>query len=411
MSGFTELSPKKFDYDLPSEKIAQYPLEERDQSRLLYYRAGEIDTRQFKDITGLLPENSLLIYNQTRVIQARLFFFKESGAKVEVFLLEPETPTREINKAFECKSPVSWNVLIGNSKKWKSGLLSTQFEIDGEPVTLYAERHEENKKIVYFSWVPAQYSFSEIIEHFGKTPLPPYMKRDAEESDKDRYQTIFALQEGSVAAPTAGLHFTPEVFKKLEKKGIKKAEVTLHVGVGTFKPVSSDNLLEHEMHTERIYIPRKTIESIIKQEGSPVVVTGTTSMRTIESLYWHGVKLLVDRKAPTQIHIHQWDPFNNRYDKDISKADALNAVLNRMDEEGLDTISGETQLMIIPGYDFKICDVLITNFHMPRSTLLMLVAAFIGDDWEKAYQYALENDFRFLSYGDSCLFFKKEITA
>lgn len=409
MSGITTLNPELFDYDLPVEKIAQYPLERRDQSKLLYYRDAQINTYKFVHIPALLPENSLLIYNQTRVIQARLFFYKESGAQVEVFLLEPEAPTREINQAFEYASPVEWSVLVGNSKKWKSGSLSTKFKIGSEPVTLTVSRHKSDKKIVQFSWEPEHFTFSEIIENYGKTPLPPYMKRDAQESDKDRYQTIFAHEEGSVAAPTAGLHFTPNVLDQLKEKGITSAEVTLHVGVGTFKPVSSDNLLEHEMHTEKIVVLRNTIEAILAQKDNPVVATGTTTMRTLESLYWHGVKLIVSPKTDNQIHIHQWDPFNSRFDKNIGKEEALTAILKRMDEKGQETITGETQLMIIPGYDFKVCDVLITNFHMPRSTLLMLVSAFVGEDWKRTYQYALENDFRFLSYGDSCLFFKQKL--
>ncbi len=410
MTGIPELNPKEYDYPLPSDRIAQHPLAQRDQSRLLKVMDGHISDHRFYEIPQFLPEGALLIVNQTRVIQARLIFRKESGARIEIFLLEPVSPTREINQAFECKSPVEWNALVGNSKKWKSGQLSFPFAMHDQDCVLFANRSDQDKNVIRLSWEPVGISFSEILELVGKTPLPPYMHREAEADDKVRYQTIFARQEGSVAAPTAGLHFTPEVFDQLAAKGIRREEVTLHVGAGTFKPVSADRLSEHEMHIEKIFIERKTIESILQQKGKPVIVTGTTTMRTIESLYWHGVKLLTDPDYQISIDIHQWDPYNSRYNQNISVAEALGAILDSMDSLGIDTVSGQTQLMIVPGYAFKISDILITNFHMPRSTLLMLVAAFIGDAWKSAYQYALGHRFRFLSYGDSCLFFRKDFS-
>jgi S-adenosylmethionine:tRNA ribosyltransferase-isomerase len=411
MNVLSELDPHDFDYPLPDEKIAQFPLEKRDRSKLLLYKDRQPSVHVFKDIPNLLPDHALLIYNQTRVIQARLLFRKESGALIEIFLLEPVSPTREIQQAFECPSPVEWNALVGNSKKWKSGDLQLSFQIGTQHVSLCAKREGQigNQFKIRFTWDPPSISFSEVLQSVGKTPLPPYMNREALDEDKIRYQTIYARNEGSVAAPTAGLHFTSEVFDALKSKGMQFSAVTLHVGAGTFKPISTDNIVDHEMHTERIFISRKTIEQILQNIGNPVIVVGTTTMRSIESLYWHGVKILTNQGNHDVIQIHQWDPYQEQYNIDIPVKTALGAVLERMEQKGMDVISGQTQLMIVPGYQFKIVDLLITNFHMPRSTLLMLVAAFIGKEWKAVYQFALQHEFRFLSYGDACLFFKKDL--
>ncbi len=399
---------KDFNYSLPPHRIAQFPLESRDQSKLLIYSNGRISENIFAHIDEYLPKNSLLIYNQTRVIQARIPFQKETGAQIEIFCLEPESPTREIQQAFELPSGVTWKCLVGNSKKWKEGVLIKSFNLNNKSCKLYGERIEksESYSLIKFTWEPEQFSFSEVLEASGIIPLPPYMNREANDSDKNRYQTIYAKSEGSVAAPTAGLHFTKPVFQKLKEKSIEIAEVTLHVGAGTFKPVSTESVADHEMHTEKIYIQKETIESILNSIDQTVTVVGTTTMRTIESLYWHGVKLLKG-KTGGEVDIQQWDPYQPELNTGVSVKESLESVLNYMKVQKLDVISGQTQLMILPGYQVRIADILITNFHMPQSTLLLLVSAFIGEGWKDAYQYALDKDFRFLSYGDSCLFYKK----
>jgi len=403
------LNIKNFDYNLPKEKIAQFPLKKRDESRLVIFRDGKISESRFQDIYEFLPPDSLMIYNETKVVQARLLFQKETGANIEIFCLEPIEPTREIQQAFEQQSGIVWKCLVGNSKKWKSGQLKKPFTVGGKKVVLIAGRElqYQSYSLVKFYWEPAKLTFSDILLYSGIIPLPPYMNRQAVESDKYRYQTVYAKSEGSVAAPTAGLHFTEEVFEKLKQKNIKFDEVTLHVGAGTFKPVSTPDIRQHEMHTEHIYIRKETIENILQHQSSHIIAVGTTTTRTIESLYWHGVKLLVDDDQSETIDIEQWDPYDTKYDKNISVKESLEAVLKLMSEKGMDVISGQTRLIIIPGYSYKIPNILITNFHMPQSTLLLLVSAFIGDMWKDVYDYALKNNFRFLSYGDSCLFFRK----
>ncbi len=396
-----------FNYPLPSNRIAKFPLEKRDQSKLLVYQNGSLSKENFKELHQFLPENSLLFFNETKVIQARLQFFKESGAKIEIFCLEPIQPTTEIQLAFQQKSAVVWKCFIGNSKKWKEGSIKKQIQIENKELEFVAKRvgKEGEAHLVEFSWKPIDFTFAQLLESTGLVPLPPYLNREAEAADKDRYQTIYAQHDGSVAAPTAGLHFTDEVFKKLTKKNISTDKVTLHVGAGTFKPVSAASIGEHEMHTEKIIIQKSTIKKIIEKEDKKVIMVGTTTIRTLESLYWFGVKLLVDQSP--DFRINQWDPYQEKYQIDETLKIVLNSVLDFMDKNNLDELQGETQLMIAPGYDFKIADILITNFHQPKSTLLLLVSAFIGNDWKTAYQFALDNDFRFLSYGDSCLFFRK----
>ncbi len=396
-----------FNYKLPKERIAQFPLEKRDGSKLVIYKDGLISESTFKNIPELLPENSLMIYNETKVVQARLLFEKETGAKIEVFCLEPIEPTREIQQAFEQHSGVVWKCLVGNSKKWKNGKLHKYFSNKGERALLTADRIEQHPSysLIRFDWEPEGLTFSYILIQSGIIPLPPYMDRKTIDSDKYRYQTVYANSEGSVAAPTAGLHFTNEVFKNLKNRKISLEEVTLHVGAGTFKPVSTSDVREHEMHKEQIVIRKSLIQSLLSSLDKNIIVVGTTTTRTIESLYWFGVKLLVDKTENENIDINQWDPYKPEYNIGINLEKSLEAILSFMNKKGLEVISGKTQLIIIPGYKYKIPTILITNFHMPQSTLLLLVSAFIGDEWKEVYNYALKHDFRFLSYGDSCLFF------
>ncbi len=408
MKHIPDIRINDYQYDLPPERIAQFPLERRDGSRLLVYKDGEISEDTFRNLPHYLPEGSLLIFNKTRVIQARLQFQKDTGALIEVFCLEPVKPTREIQQAFEQRSGIVWKCLVGNSKKWKSGELQYTFQLDGMEVNLKANRLEKatDHSLILFEWEPASKSFSEILKAAGLMPLPPYMKRESQESDKVRYQTIYARAEGSVAAPTAGLHFTTGVFDALGRRLIESREVTLHVGAGTFKPVTTNQVSGHEMHTEQVQISKETLEALIHNIDTQIIAVGTTTLRTLESLYWHGVKCIVDNADPFHLDIQQWDPYKPDYNLAIPLEQALKTILARMREKGVEEISGQTQLMIVPGYSIKVPDILITNFHMPGSTLLLLVSAFIGDDWRKAYRYALDNDFRFLSYGDSCLFFR-----
>jgi S-adenosylmethionine:tRNA ribosyltransferase-isomerase len=395
-------------YLLPAGRIAQNPLEARDMSKILVYKNGIIREALFKDLPVFIPEKSHLIYNQTRVVHARLFFRKETGSVIEIFCLEPVSPMRELQQAFECRPPVVWKCLVGHSKQWKKGKLWMEFNFNGLPGNLIAERIEKNSdhSVIRFSWEPSSLIFSEILNHLGVVPLPPYIDRSAGDQDKTRYQTIFAKDEGSVAAPTAGLHFTETVFKQLESKGIVRSHVTLHVGAGTFRPIQTVDICSHEMHTENIIIPRITVESILRNRDYPCLAVGTTTLRTIESLYWHGVKLLTNMPADPTINIMQWDPYELKYGKNISLERSLEAVLRAMDTSRMEEITGHTQLMIVPGYKFYVADVLVTNFHLPRSTLLLLISAFAGQGWKDVYQYALDHEFRFLSYGDSCLFFK-----
>ncbi len=410
MDFIPHISISKFDYPLPVEKIAQFPLPQRDESKLLVLKNGILSETIFKSVAEYLPRNSLLIRNETRVIRARLLFRKESGTIIELFFLEPVKPVSELNLAFNQKSGVIWKCLIGNSKRWKSGRLLKKLVDKGKTINLNAERLEQftDYSFIRLEWDSSSHSLSEIFLLAGITPLPPYLKREAIESDSERYQTIYANTEGSVAAPTAGLHFTENVMQSLENRNIVTEEVTLHVGVGTFKPVNEENVRNHQMHAENITIQHRTVKIILEKINDPVIAVGTTTIRTIESLYWFGVKLLVDKKFTGVVDIKQWDPYRSVYDCNISLEESLQAVKKLLDKNNMAEITGRTELMIVPGYRFRIASVLITNFHMPRSTLLLLVSAFIGNDWKEVYNYALRNDFRFLSYGDSCLFFVKK---
>jgi S-adenosylmethionine:tRNA ribosyltransferase-isomerase len=385
-------------------------MEKRDESKLLIWKDGKINTSVFAKIGDELPADSMLIFNNTKVIHARLIFSKNTGATIEVLCLEPLLPVTELQASFEQKASCTWKCLVGNVKRWKNGILKKHFVIEGNSYSLSAGKTGnlgDGCFSVTFNWEPSALSFSEIIELAGMMPLPPYINRASAAIDNLRYQTIYAKHEGSVAAPTAGLHFTEATLGILKKKNITFRNVTLHVGIGTFRPVSVEDVSLHRMHPEKVSVELSTISDLIEHVQKPVFAIGTTSVRTLESLYWLGVKLIIDgdRWEP---FIHQWDAYDPRYDKNIPVTGALSALANHLTKTGCDNYTGGTELMIVPGYRFRIVKGMVTNFHMPQSTLLLLVAAFIGDDWKRVYEYALQHDFRFLSYGDACLFFRRE---
>ena len=390
-----------FDYPLPDERIARYPLAERDHSKLLCLRGDDISEHRFCDLPSLLPSGTMLVFNDTKVIHARLLFRKATGAVIEIFCLEPYH--MPVAQAFEQRGQSSWVCMIGNNKRWNGSDLDGQCMVDGQPCTFSATRRDKEGQawVVDFRWT-GDFSFAEVIENAGVIPLPPYLKRDAEESDATRYQTVYAHHDGSVAAPTAGLHFTPEVFDHLKTKGIQTEYITLHVGAGTFKPVSTDTIGEHEMHVEPVHVTADNLRRLIAHSGKPVVAVGTTTVRTLESLYWFGIQLH-HNPGLDHMHIRQWDPYELLADG-IPFAEAYGNILRWMERQGTDRLDGATQLMIAPGYKYRVINGLVTNFHQPKSTLLLLVSALIGDRWHECYRYALDHSFRFLSYGDSCLF-------
>ena len=405
----SDINIEEYNYPLPKEKIAQYPLRERDDSKLLIFN-GEISAAKFSEIDAELPSDAMLIFNDTKVVQARLIFAKSTGARIEIFCLEPVAPTREIQDAFIQTSGIVWKCLIGNRKKWKQDVLEMKFQFNGGEQSLFAERLDDEREYSYikFSWTPQKLDFASVLEETGKIPLPPYMDRPDEEDDKIRYQTIYAKNEGSVAAPTAGLHFTDRVLKKLDVKNISQHFVTLHVGAGTFKPVSNPKVGEHIMHTEQILIKKELIEAILKKQNQKIIAVGTTSIRTLESMYWLGVKILNSNGQGDDYKLAQWEAYelDEKYDELPSAQTSLKAILSYLKNKGLKELRSETQILIGPGYDYKIIEGMITNFHQPQSTLLLLISAYLGDKWKDIYDYALKNNFRFLSYGDSCLFLK-----
>jgi S-adenosylmethionine:tRNA ribosyltransferase-isomerase len=388
-----------FNYDLPLEKIAQFPLEKRDHSKLLIHKNGKSEKDFFYNIKKYLPQKSLLVFNDTKVIHARLLFKKDTGSTIEIFCLEPFE--LEQQQAFQQKENCKWKCLVGNNKRWKSG----KIKIESNNITLFAEKIKQDGEefVIEFSWQPVNLFFSEVLEIFGRIPLPPYINRNPDDADNIRYQTMFAKYEGSVAAPTAGLHFTENVLKELEEAGIKTQTLTLHVGAGTFKPVSSKYIADHKMHEEHFCISRQLLESLLNQvkEKNPVIPVGTTSLRTLESIYWLGVKKIL--KLENCFFLDQWETYEMNNIK-ISAEESISALIDSMNGSGDSKLNGSTRMIIIPSYGFKIANGIITNFHQPRSTLLLLVAAMIGEKWKEVYQYAMENDFRFLSYGDCCLF-------
>ncbi len=389
-----------FDYDLPDERIAKFPLSRRDSSKLLVYRNNKIEEDVFSGLAKYLPEESLLVYNNTRVIHARMFFEKQTGARIEIFCLEPSSPA-DYAVSLGAIRTCEWKCMIGNLKKWKSGLLQREIRIGGESCLLTAELLESNLNthIVKFAWDNDNVSFASILEHVGELPIPPYLHRRTEKSDEVTYQTVYSKIEGSVAAPTAGLHFTPEVFDSLKEKNIETEELTLHVGAGTFQPVKTETVNDHQMHAEIIEVSKSAIEHLMKKTGH-VIAVGTTSVRTLESLYYIGLKL-IENPSTDSFYITQWEPYEKP--TDIPAEQSLQAILEYLDKNNLKSIHASTRIMIKPGYRFKVVNGIITNFHQPKSTLLLLVSAFVKGNWKDIYAYALSHGFRFLSYGDSSL--------
>jgi len=395
-----EIDLKEYEYSLPEDRIAKFPLEKRDDSQLMYYQQGNIQHYHFYDLPDLLATDSLLVYNNTKVIPARLIFQRETGARIEVFLLQPLSPTTVISDIMLAKHPVIWETLIGNAKRWKEAeVLQGRVVLDGREVVLSARLVNREKRQVEFSWDDAEVAFVDLVEASGETPLPPYLNRKPVAADKSRYQTVYSKNEGAVAAPTAGLHFTEEVFEALRKKGIQEAALTLHVSAGTFQPIKVDNVLEHPMHGEQMEVKRETIEKLLAHSGK-IVAVGTTSVRTLESLYWYGVNLL--EKEGSAFVVEKLTPYHPRTSLPTRK-EALTALLAEMNRSSKDTLIGTTEIFLFPGYKFRIVDGLITNFHQPGSTLMLLVSAILGEDWKKVYREALEKNYRFLSYGDSSL--------
>jgi S-adenosylmethionine:tRNA ribosyltransferase-isomerase len=393
-----------YDYPLPDERIAKFPLPERDHSKLLLYRHGELSDDIFTSLPKYIDSGELMIFNNTKVIQARLHFRKETGALIEIFCLEPIEPA-DYAMNFQQTDHAGWLCLIGNQKKWKEGDLHRSIEVKGRTVTLTAHRMETRgtSHHIDFEWDDREVTFADILEVFGELPIPPYLNRATEESDKVNYQTVYSKIKGSVAAPTAGLHFTERVLDALRAKGVELEELTLHVGAGTFKPVKSEEIEGHEMHTEWISVSRHTIERIIAH-GGQVIAVGTTSVRTLETLYYIGVVLQDKPDADEEdLYIRQWQPYELPAEKELPTVQALQNIVDYMNRHGMDVLHSCTQIIIAPGYTYHVVQKMITNFHQPKSTLLLLVSAFVHGNWRTIYKYALANGFRFLSYGDSSL--------
>ena len=399
-----------YNYDLPDERIAKFPIAQRDHSKLLIYNKGVVSEDHFFNLPQYLPKGALMVMNNTKVIQARMHFRKSdangapTGALIEVFLLEPAEPS-DYELMFQTTRHCAWYCLVGNLKKWKGGALHREIEIKGEKVVVKATRTAEHGTSfrIDFEWESesVQFSFAEIIDAMGELPIPPYLNRETQESDKTTYQTVYSKIKGSVAAPTAGLHFTPEVLSAIDACGIDREELTLHVGAGTFKPVKSEEIADHEMHTEYIAVRRQTLQKLL-DHGCQAIAVGTTSVRTLESLYYMGCKLLRQPDlTEEELHVNQWEPYET--ENTVPVAEAIQAIISWLDRHELSTLHSSTQIIIAPGYSYQIVKMLITNFHQPQSTLLLLVSAFVHGDWHKIYDYALDHDFRFLSYGDSSL--------
>lgn len=392
-----------YDYPLNQDRIARFPEKERDNSKLLIFNDGRCRQDRFYNITDYLPSSPALVFNETKVFQARLVFYKQTGARIEIFLLEPHGAQKDMPLAFSQKAESRWNCFVGNTKKWKGQELSMNLGAGGK---LFARKiaASGNSWKVAFRWEPAALSFSEVIELSGQVPLPPYLHRDAIEADKQTYQTVYARNEGSVAAPTAGLHFTEQVFERLKQNNIHDYRLSLHVGAGTFKPVDSDEIGGHEMHNEQIVVTKQLIQGLLDEEI--IIPVGTTSVRSLESLYWFALQLASGNAKQYPFQVRQWEPYESH--RAISRRQALGIILEFMEKQKLENLRGSTRLMIVPAYRFHFVDALITNFHQPKSTLLLLVSALIGDGWRDAYDFAMKNGFRFLSYGDSCLFYPEK---
>lgn len=390
-----------YSYELPDERIAKYPLSQRDTSKLLVYRHGEIEEDVFNNIPAHLPKDGLMIFNNTKVIQARIHFRKETGANIEVFLLEPAIPL-DYELMFQARYSCSWYCLVGNLKKWKDGKLVKRITVNGNECMLSVTRNQVHGTSfqIDFEW-DIDVCFADILDAVGELPIPPYLNRATEESDNTTYQTVYSKIKGSVAAPTAGLHFTDEVLKNIDSSGIERDEITLHVGAGTFRPVKTNDIAEHDMHTEYISVNSDTIKKLIKHNASAIAV-GTTSVRTLESLYYLGLKIAENPDIKeTDFHVNQWEPYE--VTEEIDPVDSLKHILSWMERKEMNVLHASTQIIITPGYNYKIVKMLVTNFHQPQSTLLLLVGAMVKGNWRKIYNYALAHDFRFLSYGDSSL--------
>lgn len=395
-----------YNYPLPDDRIAKYPLPQRDHSKLLVYDKGRVGEDYFYNLSTYLPKGALMVFNNTRVIQARMHFRKQNangehkGALIEIFLLEPSQPA-DYEQMFQARDRCSWLCLVGNLKKWKEGALTRQCSVRGMPCTVSATRQGEQGtgQLITFTW-DGDVPFADIIDAMGELPIPPYLNRATEESDKTTYQTVYSKIKGSVAAPTAGLHFTPDVLAAVDARDIDREEVTLHVGAGTFRPVKSEQIEGHEMHTEYIAVRRQTLNKLLAHDCQAIAV-GTTSVRTLESLYYMGLKVMRNPDT-TDLHVNQWEPYELSV-KDVSPSEAIYALLSWMDRHQQSVLHSSTQIIIAPGYDYKIVRMLVTNFHQPQSTLLLLVSAFVNGDWRRIYDYALQHNFRFLSYGDSSL--------
>lgn len=398
MDQIKNISISNYWYDLPDERIAKYPLEQRDESKLLIYNNKNITQDRFFNLAHYFDQPGLLVFNNTKVIRARIELFKETGARIEVFCLEPYAPS-DYQLSFSSTQKCEWHCIVGNLKKWKNGILTKEIRVNSKQTVLKVERlkTESESQIISFSWDNIDLTFSEILESTGEIPIPPYLNRHTEECDNTRYQTIYSKHKGSVAAPTAGLHFTPGVFDSLKTMGIKLHEVTLHVGAGTFKPVKSNAIGEHEMHHEQIVLTKNTLPPIIDNLHN-ITAVGTTSVRTLESFYWMGVKIIC--RKPDALLLNQWEAYS--LPQNYSATEALQALQKYILNKDSDYLTVSTGIMIAPGYTFKVINQLITNFHQPKSTLLLLISAFIGEEWKLIYDYAMKNDFRFLSYGDSC---------
>lgn len=392
-----------YNYPLPDERIAKFPLPQRDSSKLLVYNRGKIQEDTFRNIAGYLPEGAMMVFNNTKVIQARMHFRKDTGALIEIFLLEPYAPA-DYEQMFQTTDECSWLCIVGNLKKWKGQELKRDICVKGKGITLKAIYEEERhtSHLVRFSWNDRTVSFAEIIDAAGELPIPPYLNRDTQESDKTTYQTVYSKIKGSVAAPTAGLHFTDDVLSALDAHGIDREEITLHVGAGTFRPVKSAEIGGHDMHSEYICVHRSTLEKLVSH-GCKTIAVGTTSVRTLESLYYLGIKLHNDKGiSENELHVDQWEPYDETLPQ-LTPDESIASILDYMAERKISTIHFSTQIIIVPGYDYKIVNMLVTNFHQPQSTLLLLVSAFVNGDWKSIYDYALSHGFRFLSYGDSSL--------
>ena len=400
-----EIHISDYSYDLPDKRIAKFPMAERDHSKLLLYNKGVVGEDVFYNLPKYLPQGALMVMNNTKVIQARLHFRKNTGALIEIFLLEPAVPA-DYEQMFQQTHRCSWLCLVGNQKKWKEGALIRELEIKNEKFQISAIRKGEQgtSQLIEFEWDNANINFADILDVLGELPIPPYLNRETQESDKTTYQTVYSKIKGSVAAPTAGLHFTERVLNEVDAHGIEREEVTLHVGAGTFRPVKSSTIGEHPMHTEYIAVHRHTIEQLLAHNAEAIAV-GTTSVRTLESLYYMGLKVLANPNiSEDELHVNQWEPYEVESSKlKVQSSKSLQALLDWMIKRELTVLHSSTQIIIAPGYDYHIVKMLITNFHQPQSTLLLLVSAFVHGDWHKIYDYALAHDFRFLSYGDSSL--------